>query len=65
MTADGIERPEPFLWLGRHEELDEPIWFLPLESEEDSAVWDDDELEIRIISWSVDTEADRDGGESQ
>lgn len=47
------ERPEPYLWIAYHDDLDEPMWFLPLDSEEESSVWDDDELEIHIVSWSL------------
>lgn len=54
-VESGTERPEPYLWLAYHDNLDDPMWFLPLESEEDSVVWDDDELEIHIVSWSLHT----------
>lgn len=45
------QRPDPYLWLAHDDNLDEPMWFLPLESQGDSRVWDDDEIEIHIVSW--------------
>jgi len=48
---EDVEKPEPYLWLAYHEDLDSPMWFLPLESEADSNIWDEEGLEIHIVSW--------------
>jgi len=47
--------PDPYLWLARYPKdaiIDEPMWFLPLESQADSGIWTDDELTIEIVWWN-------------
>jgi hypothetical protein len=46
-------RPEPYLWLGYDEMLDEPIWFLPSNSDYNnpSPIWEDEDIEMQIVWW--------------